>query len=407
MKVSARGGGVVGACTVRPGEEGWLVNCHEESGRRLIVLNSDEVMRRRLDTLRGIPHLLVPRKILSVCQYIADSPLGERGLSCGEGAWFCAGELNDLRVIRQKGMTVGTLWRSAASLCGTLRDLWDVGVWGRVERGAVLLRSDGEICLTGAADLCACRHLQSPQQEFYAGEDPKTTALRTLLGGLALCVDDPTRDANEADSPLEIQLGRGCAGALSTFFRTPSELSPERFLENAKDILLFAAEHLCWGRPRKLRLYIVLLGGDCRQVEIPALSSVARCFCRCVGELCGAKLFPLASTVLIYPWDGVEICELDPAVIPGVSALPSGEPQKRPVLLGGLLDSLDQELERNMEEGGVSLVCYIDLQTAKGSEAKLTLNCMERYLLEKLGRKRRLGAVDSFLCIHGDRKSVV
>lgn len=396
--VTLRGTGSVQTCTTRPGEKEWLVTCNEKGAEQIRLWERDPIMKSLLGGLNGIRHILIPRKLLLSTdppQYIADAPAGTGPWSCSEGAWFCAGELEDLRTLHQQGMTVETLWQAVASLCDTLGKLLSLGIWGGADRGTVLLRSDGEICLTGITDFQAYQYPQIFPRKRYGEEDPQTTALRTLLGGLALCMDEPSRDRDENDSPLELQLGQNCTGALSALFRTASDLPPKRFLEEAKDLLLTMAGRIRRGSPRQMRLYLALLGGDCRQAEIPALSSVARCFCRCVEDLHETLSLPPVSTVLLYPWDGVELCELDPEIIPGVSALPSGAPRERLVPLGGLLDRLDRELERNIEDGGASLVCYIDLLTSKGNRS---LNCMEQYLLEKLSRKRRLGIIDSILC---------
>lgn len=398
--VTLRGTGSVQTCTALSGEKEWLVTCTKKGAEQIRIWEGDPITKGLLGGLIGIRHVLVPRKLLSTDppQYIADVPLGTGSWSCTKGTWFCAGELDDLRILHQRGMTVETLWQAVASLCDTLKGLLSLGIWGGADRGTVLLRSDGEICLTGITDFQAYQYPQIFPQKRYDGENPQTTALRILLGGLALCLDEPSRGQAEEDSPMELQLGKECTGALSTLFRTVSGLSPEHFLEEAKDLLLTMARRIRRGSLQQMRLYLVLLGGDCRQAEIPALSSAARCFRRCVEKL--YEKFPLlpVSTVLLYPWDGVELCELAPGIIPGISALPPGEPQERMVLLGGLLDSLDRELERNTEDGGASLVCYIDLQASEGSRSKLTLNCMEQYLLEKLSQKRRLGIIDSILC---------
>lgn len=395
-----RGAGSVQTCTACLGEREWLVTCTKDGAERIRAWEGDPVIRGLLDGLNSIPHVLVPRKLLPTDppQYIANVPFGTGSWSCGEGTWFCAGDLQDLRTLHQQGMTVQSLWQAAASLCDTLGSLLSLGIWGGADRGTVLLRGDGEVCLTGVTDFEVYRHRQIFQQKRYSGEDTKTTALRTLVGGLALCLDDPSRDQDEEDSPLELQLGRECTEALSTLFRMTSPLPPERFLEEAKDLLLSMTGRIRKGGPRQLQMYLVLLGGDCRQAEIPALSAAARCFCRCVEELGGTLSLPPVNTVLLYPWDGVELCEVDRRVIPGISALPSGGPRERLVPLGGLLDSLDRELERNAGKGRASLVCYIDLMVSDGGGVKLTLNCMEQYLLEKLSRKRRLGMIDSLLC---------
>ena len=393
-----RGAGSVQTCAARPGEREWLVTCTKDGAERIRAWGGEPVIRGLLDVLKNIPRVLVPGKLLPTDppQYIASAPLGTGPWSCEDGPWFCAGDLQDLRTLHRQGMTVQRLWLAAAKLCDTLGKLLSLGIWGAADRGTVLLRGDGQVCLTGVTDFEVYQYHQIFQQKRYSGEDAKTTALRTLVGGLALCLDEPTRDEEGEASPLELQLGRECTWELSALFRRPSTLSPEDFLEDAKALLLSLAGRMRKGGPRQLQMYLVLLGGDCRQVEIPALSAAARCFRRCVEELGETHSLPPVNTVLLYPWDGVELCEMDRRVIPGLSALPSERPRERLVPLGGLLDSLDRELERSAGKGRACLVCYIDLMVSGG--VKLTLNCMEQYLLEKLSRKRRLGMLDSLLC---------
>ena len=119
--VTLRGTGSVQTCTARPGEKEWLVTCNEKGAEQIRLWERDPIMKSLLGVLNGIRHILIPRKLLlstDAPQSIADVPAGSGPLCCSELAWFCEGELEDLRTLHQQGMAVGTLWRAVARHLG-------------------------------------------------------------------------------------------------------------------------------------------------------------------------------------------------------------------------------------------------------------------------------------------------
>lgn len=383
-------------CCAQPDETSWWVDCAPESIQRMAEWSGDPVMKNLLPVLRCIPNILVPLDLPAedADHYYAWPPEGA-------GTWFGAAELDNLQSLEAHcGITVKDLWTIAASLCETLTQLCSLGIWGYASRDRVLLRKGRKLgyCLTDITDCHIYQYSQtfpfpndSPVDE---NETPETLAMRLLVGGVALCADHQQL-LSEKETDLELQLGRACVGKLSQLFRTPSQLQPIRFLEDARSALRRAAKSVRLDSPKKIHLYLVLLGTDCRQVAVPALSCVARSFYHCARELGDIR----ADAVCIYPWDRVCICRFEENCVYGLSALDQDQDQtrRRPVLLGGLLDCLTGELDRDLSQGTASLVCYIALPTPGGRNPP-ALNCMDHILIEELARKRRLEIFDAFLC---------
>lgn len=390
-------------CVLQPNRTNWRVECAPVSMERMAEWSGDLVLKGLLMALRGIPNILVPQRPPK-----ADAEYYLARLPAGVGAWFGANELNDLQSLEAHGgMTVMELWNSAADLCQTLARLYSLGIWGYAGRDRVLLRKGREegtpekeradYCLT---DITDCQIYQYPQAFSVpphpeTGEDPVTLAMRLLIGGVALCADGGQLLGGQ-ETTLELQLGVRCAGRLSGLFRTPSSLPPQGFLACAQDGLRRAAKAIQRGKPQKLRLYLVLLGPDCRRAAVPALSCVARSFYHCAWDLTAGKGVQ-ADITCVYPWDRVQVCQFKKNCVYGLSALKQELSGKRPVPLGGLLDCLNRELERELPRGTAPLVCYITL-TNPGDIHAPAQTCMDYVLVEELARKRELGIFDAFLC---------
>lgn len=383
----------------------WQVNCSEAMMRRISRLAADPVMPPLLDALNQIQGILPPKSFPGK---------EERGYSswppAGDGSWFWASELRDLQSLERNQITVMDLWNAAASMCGTLERLLCLGIWGRAGRGTVLLQSgDGinaeeRFCLTNITDYNIYRFAQAFPKVPAADKDPVTAAFRLLLGEVALCLDRQPALLNGREklySRLEKQLGTDCAGMLSDFFRTPSQLAPQQFLREARDMLSAAADRLQLAKPQELHLYIVLLGTSCRKAAIPALSGVARTFQYCLECLEKKYCLPDIKTTCLFPWNSVQICDPAPYVLPTVSALTRSEAEEKRVPRSGLLDCLNQEIERNMCRGSAPLVCYIEVPERGSAVVEANgwrLSCMEQYLIEELGQKQSLGVCQSLLC---------
>lgn len=368
----------------------WKVRCSEESIQRLQEWSQDPVMKKMLGVLHCIPHILVPRDIprKDAKSYFADPPDRAKG-------WFCAGELSDCQsLLEHNNITVNELWITAADLCQTLCRLYDLGIWGNAGRGSLLLRKpkNGELkyCLTGITDFHVYQYPQVFREAAFSGEDPVTSGLRLLVGGAALCADL----SGGEEPPLEREIGGACTEYLGTFFRSPSYLPPDRFLETAEKKLRLAAEHLRKGQLKDLCLYLVMLGPDCRKIPVPALSSLTRSFYRCARKLDPAHHTKI-SAACIYPWDTVCIRKSDEGYVYGLSALYQDQGREKHVLLGGLLDCLNQELEQAMKQGTGALVCYIVLPTA-GSDPVLT--GMDIALMQALEQKHQTELCEAFIC---------
>lgn len=382
---------------------GWWVNCPETMIKRMSSLAMDPVIPPLLKALNQIRGILLPESFPGETEtgYWGKAPVGT-------GTWFVASELYDIQSLRNHKITVMDLWNAAVSVCGILEQLSSLGIWGFAGRETVLLQGGngikgGErVCLTDITDYHIYRFPQSFPKAPVADKDPVTAAFRLLLGEVALCVDRQSLSGTEMlYSPLEEQLGVDCVGEMSRFFRTPSQLTPQQFLQKARSTLTVAANRLQLSRPQELHLYIVLLGTGCRHFAVPALSGVVRAFQRCLESLGEEYTLPEIKMTCLFPWNSVQICDLDSNVIPAISALTQMEALEKPVSRGGLLDCLDQEIERNMYCGSAPLVCYIEVpereNTANGA-GEWSLNCMEQYFIWKLKEKQRLDICKFLLC---------
>lgn len=393
--IELSGNGGTSRCIIQPGKMHWRVECTPASRERMAGWNDDPVIKGLLKVLQNIPNILVPRSLPSTDAeyYLARPP-------AGKGTWFRADELESMESLETHDqMTVMDLWKIAADLCQTLEQLYSLGIWGYAGRDRILLRKKEDqlgYCLT---DITDCKIYRYPQAFSVPSiretkEDPVTLAMRLLIGSVALCADrQQLLDGGETD--LEVQLGTACAKGPSRLFRQPSRLQPLEFLERARTELRRAARSMRWDTPKKLRLYLVLLGPDCRQAAVPALSCVARSFYHCAGGLAGGNDVQ-ADITCIYPWDRVRTCRFEKNCVCGLSALDQGQ-ARRPVPLGGLLDCLSRELERDQAQGIALLVCYITLPGLGGGSAP-ALNCMDDVLIQELARKRGLKLFDAFLC---------
>ncbi len=389
--INLDGNGGTLCCVTQTNGSGWRVNCSEKSMQRIQEWSKDKVMKKMLEVLRCIPNILVPRYIpvKGAKSYPAEPPAGGRG-------WFCASELSDYQSLREHNdITINELWTVAANLCQTLRQLYSLGIWGNAGRGSVLLQKHKNMelryCLTGITDFHIYQYPQVFREAVYDNEDPVTTGLRLLIGGVALCTDF---DGEMDISPLERQINATCNGFFSMFFHRPTRLSPDLFLKEAEKKLRLGAEHLRLETLKGLCLYAVLLGPDCRGISVPALSSLIRSFYRCVQEL-DPKHYTKISVVCIYPWDTVCVRKSDEGCVYALSALHQNQGREKRVLLGGLLDCLNQELEQAMCQGTAALVCYITLP-AIGSDPALT--SMDVALFQELEQKHQTELCKAFIC---------
>ena len=392
--INFKGDGGVICCVLPPDGTDWKVVCTETSLQRMADWRRDEAARNFLKVLHCIPNILVPRSLPAegAGHYMARPP--------GEGsAWFAANELDSLQALeKHHNMTVGDLWSVTAELCQTLARLYSLGVWGHAGRDSILLRKEPELghCLTDITGYHIYKYPQAfPEIPCHTGEDTVTLGLRLLVGGMALCADQQHL-LNGTETSFERQLGTSCSGRLRRFFRTPSDLPPVLFLENAQDELRQAVKCLRYEEPQKLCLYLVLLGSDCRQAAVPALNSVAYSFYHCISELNHTRHVQ-ANAVCIYPWDSVHICRIEEHCAYSFSALDQEHFRRRPVLLGGLLDCLNHELERNQAQGTASLVCYISMPESRDWNTP-QFTCMDSIFIQELAQKRELGIFEAFLC---------
>jgi len=390
-------------CQAPDAQPEWRVRYPAGTKKRLDDWRNDPVMPPLIQALNQVPGVLLPKEL-------SPKTGGEYRIEAPEGTWIPAWELRDIRSLHCRQISIMDLWKAAAALCDTLAALHSLGVWGWSKRGKLLLhigkKSGGRprFCLTDIVDYNIFRFSQVRPKLPETKEDAVTQAFRILLGETALCADSWTAlHGRENATPLELQLGAECVGMLSAFFRAPSTLSPQPFLRQAKNELISVAESLAPVNPREFHLYIVLLGGSCCQADIPALSSVIRAFQRSVESLQKSSPLALGKATCIFPWDSVQIRYFDPNIILGLSALPWQEMPQRQVSWGGLLDCLDQELERDASDGAPQLVCCIELPEG-AEENRRRLSCMEQYLSEKLKRKTALGAFKLLVCNSGIRQ---
>lgn len=391
-RIDLTGNGGTICCILHTGNTDWQIRCKKESMQRIQEWSKDPVMQKMLEIVSLVPNVLVPKRIprRSAKSYSVRPNVQKK-------AWFCAGELSDYQSLQKNnGITVNELWTVAANLSQTLSLLYSLGIWGNAGRGSVILqklkKADLKYLLTGITDFHIYRYEQLFCKPYCADEDPVTTGMRLLIGGVALCAD---LDGEESGySTLEKQIGAACINNLSAFFRNPSSLSPSLFLETAERELRQAAENLQMETPKEICLYLVVLGSDCRRTAIPALSSLTRSFYHCVQEL-GPRQNTKNRVVCVYPWDTVHISGSDEGRIYGLSALHRNQDRGRHVLLGGLLDCLNRELERAVQQGIAALVCYITLPAA---ESDPTLTCMDIVLFRELAQKHQTELCEAFIC---------
>lgn len=388
IKLNGNGGTI--SCSLQTDGSAWRVKCSEKSMRRIQEWSQDQIMKKMLEILRCIPNILVPQDIprKSAKSYSAKPP--DRGTG-----WFCASELSDLQSLQEhNNITVNELWTAAANLCQTLRQLYSLGIWGNAGRGSILLRKnknlDLKYCLTGITDFHVYQYSQVFQKAACGDENPVTTGMRFLIGGVALCTD---LDKDE-DSLLERQMGAVCTEFLGTFFRSPTRLSPEQFLDTAEKKLRLVAAHLRLRKLKELCLYLVVLGSDCRGIAVPALGSLIRSFYRCAQGL-DLKHDTKFSVACIYPWDTVCMRKSDEGYIYALSALHQNQGGEKRVLLEETLDCLNQELEQTIGQGIGALVCYIALPVVESDPA---LTGMDIALFQELKQKHQAELCEAFIC---------
>ena len=384
---------------IETGKTHWWVKCETQSIKRITEFADDLVMVHLLRALGHIPHLLLPLKLSAPQEpdkYCVKKPPGTGG------GWFSAAELDGLQSLQEHGgITVQELWRCAAQLCQTLSQLLSLGIWGHADRSTILLRKRNGVLEYCLADIIKYNMYNYPQTFSILrsdSEDPKTKVLRLLIGSFVLCLDEPSlREAETASSgkiTLEENLGSECTKKFAGLFHEKSNLPPEKFLEQAKEALQVSADHLQLEAPKKLHLYLSVLGSDCRSPAVPALSSAARCFYYWMEMLDAGKDVDGQITCLL-PWDTVHICDLFNNHIPCLSALPTNEDQGRYVPLGGLLDCLIRELERDRAMGAASLVCFITLPVPENSPK---LSAMDNCFISQLAVMKKMGIFEALMC---------